>query len=152
MFSKKRKPIYPGIRIGVDFDGVLHRYTTKYVSPKVIPDLPYRGAISWLYSMIQFFEVDVLSARAARLSGRRAMRRWLRERAGEELWNDYSMNRGIKNATITCKKRPCIIYLDDRAVPFVGEFPRVDFILNFVPNVPFPNNLVWDANEELKER
>ena len=46
--------------ICVDFDGVIHNYTTKFEHPTIIPDPPVEGAIEWLSEVVQHFEVYVL--------------------------------------------------------------------------------------------
>ncbi len=45
--------------VAVDFDGVLHSYTTPWVNAHTIPDPPVEGAIAWLYAIGQRFDVIV---------------------------------------------------------------------------------------------
>lgn len=66
------------LTISVDFDGVLHSYSSGWKGARVIPDAPVPGALEWLISMLPHFEVAISSARSGQWGGRRAMKRWLR--------------------------------------------------------------------------
>lgn len=124
--------------IAVDFDGVIHSYTSKWVSADVIPDPPVRGAIEWLTEMDKRFRVVIFTTRGKTHDGRLAVRDWLVEhgfygagRVGptsNPQVDDYEVE-------ITATKPPALIYLDDRAVRFDGEnFPTADEIhREFVP-------------------
>lgn len=61
----------------LDFDGVLHSYTTKWVNARTIPDPPVEGAMQTLLRYMEHFEVHILSSRSHQWGGRRAMKRWL---------------------------------------------------------------------------
>lgn len=120
--------------IAVDFDGVIHSYTTPWVAAHVIPDPPVEGAIRWLDEMAQKFDIVIFTTRAKTWRGRRAVRRWLYEEAY------YLHEYDIK---ITAKKPPCLIYLDDRAYRFEGPgtFPSAKQIHAARPwNKPRPNS------------
>lgn len=69
--------------VAVDFDGVLHSYTSPWVSASFIPDPPVPGAIEWLFRTIQKFYIAITSTRNHQRGGVRAMRRWLREPVAE---------------------------------------------------------------------
>jgi hypothetical protein len=102
--------------ISVDFDGVIHSYITPWKAPHIIPDSPIPGAILWLASLVETFEVNILSTRALTWRGRRAIKKWLKR-------HSYGQLKGIK---ITAKKFPSIVYIDDRAYRFDGEhFPSI---------------------------
>jgi hypothetical protein len=110
----------------VDFDGVLHRYDSKWVNAHTIPDPPVDGAIEWLHTMIQQYDVVIYSTRCASWRGRRAMKQWLKRYAGA-IWYEALGCRGIEDVTIWRGRKPIgLIYLDDRAVRFTGTFPTVD--------------------------
>jgi len=64
--------------VAVDFDGVLHSYTSPWVNAKTIPDPPVPGAISWLFRIIQHFEVAILSTRNHQRGGVATMKKWLK--------------------------------------------------------------------------
>lgn len=136
--------------ICVDFDGVIHSYTTPWIKPHIIPDPPVEGAIQWLFQMVQHFEVVILSTRCETWRGRRAMRQWLRKQAvcGRDANPKYFdrwptltavpddkddedlIIRGLVTIRFSYTKPPALIYLDDRAVRFEGPgtFPSRDEI------------------------
>lgn len=112
--------------VAVDFDGVIHAYTSPWVAPHVIPDGPVEGAIEWLYSTIQRLDVVIFSTRCRTWRGRRAMRRWLKKHA-EGLWRESLGLRGLEDIRFSYRKIPALVYLDDRARRFEGPgtFPTV---------------------------
>jgi len=70
----------------VDFDGVIHAYTSKWTGPRNISDGPVPGAIDWLMSLMDVpgalgamappgkFRVMIYSSRSKHWGGRRAMK------------------------------------------------------------------------------
>lgn len=109
--------------VAVDFDGVLHSYTTSWRGAHVIPDAPVPGAIEWLHRTIQKFDVVILTTRGKRFWGRWAVRRWVRLHAGN-LWHESPGARGLEDIKVSATKEAALIYLDDRAVRFDGtNFP-----------------------------
>lgn len=65
----------------IDFDGVLHSYTSGWKGARNIPDPPVPGAMEWLIELIvaDDIEVCIYSSRSKQWGGRRAMKRWLRQ-------------------------------------------------------------------------
>lgn len=112
----------------VDFDGVLHAYTSPWVNAHTIPDPPVVGAIEWLWNMVQKFEVVIFSTRCKTLRGRWAMTRWLRKYAGNLYHEDGCGGIGIEDVKFSKSKPPALIYLDDRAIRFTGpdSWPTAD--------------------------
>lgn len=107
--------------VAVDFDGVIHSYTSPWVAAHVIPDPPVEGAIEWLMRIGEKFDLVVFTTRGKTWRGRRAVRRWL---IGQSYYlADYEIK-------VTAKKPACLIYLDDRAIRFEGPgtFPTADEI------------------------
>lgn len=114
--------------IAVDFDGVLHSFSSGWTNPRDIPDLPVRGAIEWLIHLICFghlFNVVIFSARIYHWGGERAMKKWLHKHGVTEY--EIGKIRFVK------KKPVCQFLLDDRVVCFKGEFPTDNDILDFKP-------------------
>lgn len=113
--------------ISVDFDGVLHSYTSGWKGASVIPDPPVLGAIEWLTYLTQDFDVVVCSARASRPWGWWAIRRWLRR----ELFAHWGAHPVIADDALAAirvsnRKPAAIVYVDDRAWRFDGKhFPSV---------------------------
>lgn len=46
----------------VDFDGVIHEYTSPWINAHTISDKPVRGALEWLISVADEFEVCIYSS------------------------------------------------------------------------------------------
>ncbi len=120
----------------VDFDGVIHSYTSPWVAPHLIPDPPVDGALKWMREMLGHFQVLIFSTRCRTWRGRRAMRRWLwRHDTGENypysMWQDNLMGSDtLSEVKFSKNKPPALIYLDDRAVRFTGprSWPTVNEI------------------------
>ena len=111
----------------VDFDGVIHSYSSGWQGIATIPDRPVDGAIEFLTSLVEDprFDVCIYSSRSRDPDGREAMRRWLQE------W-------GMNGATLINIRFPEIkpaawITIDDRAFHFQGTYPTLEEIDNFKP-------------------
>lgn len=127
------KPAGERYTVAVDFDGVIHAYTTPWVNAATIPDAPVDGAIVWLHRTLQKFDVAITSTRNHQPFGVMAMRRWLRKHSGN-LWNESPGYRGLEDITFPKKKPAALIYLDDRAVRFTGaNWPSPQDIHNARP-------------------
>lgn len=108
--------------ICVDFDGVIHSYSSGWKGPGIIPDPPVQGAIEWLTSLIDDPDLDpqIYSARSKDDDGIYAMKQWLR-------------NNGLDPSLLKfpTKKPPAFLTIDDRAICFEGVFPTLDSIKEF---------------------
>ena len=113
------KPAGERYAVAVDFDGVLHSYTTPWAGATVIPDPPVEGAIEWLNETVEKLDVVVFTTRGHQDGGPAAVMRWLREHGyvGPDL-------------LVTGTKVPALAYIDDRALRFEGPgtFPTVERI------------------------
>lgn len=98
---------FSGIVIAVDFDGVLHSYTSGWTGwvPVDPPEPGAREFIDWM--LAQGLEVVVTSARAHSEEGAEAIRSWLAAYGFPEL-------------RVTNEKVRAAAYIDDRAVPYLG--------------------------------
>ena len=109
----------------LDFDGVLHSYTSGWQGPEVIPDPPVtdpetgRNAIQWLTSLLQsgHFVVHVWSRRGAdpRSGGIGAMKIWLQKHG--------LAPRYLKKLKFETDKPEMFLFIDDRCMRFDGSFP-----------------------------
>ncbi len=104
--------------ICIDFDGVIHSYTSKWTKAEDIPDPPVPGAFAFLRAATERFGVVIQSTRAA-------TDRWMVEHNLDQA----TMHR----LSIMCTKPPASIYLDDRGWRFEGTFPDLDEIDAFQP-------------------
>ena len=112
------KPDGQRYTVAVDFDGVIHSYTSQWVSAEVIPDPPVPGAIEWLCEVSKRLEVVIFTTRGATEAGRDAVRWWL---VAQGFASAYETR-------VTAEKPPALVYIDDRAWRFDGTFPSVDEI------------------------
>ena len=140
----------PGQRytVAVDFDGVLHSYTSPWVNARTIPDPPVEGAIQWLADIVTRFDVAITSTRNSQWFGRWAMKSWLREHLWQFMWpkaneavsgwthGDVDEWAGrladevLSHVSFPRHKPPALVYLDDRALRFdgPGSWPTPDQI------------------------
>lgn len=118
----------------VDFDGVIHEYTSKWSHTHVIPDPPVDGVIEWLYSTIQVYDVVIMSSRAVDGHAVIAMKEWLMEHTPSDLWDPAGAH-GLIEVEITNTKPPARLYIDDRGYQFngPGTFPTLDELAAFTP-------------------
>lgn len=115
----KRKPI-----ICLDFDGVIHSYTSGWRGARNIPDPPVDGALAFiLFALNEGFDVVIHSSRARYWGGIRAMRRWLRHHAGS-IWYPSCVRAGLEDVRFTRWKPAAVVTIDDRAIRFDGKFPQ----------------------------
>lgn len=106
----------------LDFDGVLHSYTSGWQGPEVIPDPPVPGAIEFLKDAVQHFDVHVFSSRSSWDNGISAMQIWLAEHGAP-----------INALTFPKEKPPAFLTIDDRAWQFKGTWPSMQEIHGFKP-------------------
>jgi hypothetical protein len=122
--------------LSIDFDGVLHSYASGWKGAREIPDAPVVGAIQWLQTLVfdqrdpfaprfDRFDVCIFSSRSRYWGGRSAMKRWL-------------LNWGLRPGELEAIrfplwKPPSFLHIDDRALQFVGVFPKVKDMLGFKP-------------------
>ena len=101
--------------ICVDFDGVIHSYTSPWQEGK-IPDPPVPGALEWLAEMVKKFKVVILTARGKDKDQGALVRLWLIE---------HGLPSGVAlELEVTNVKPPALLYIDDRAYRFTGDnFP-----------------------------
>lgn len=145
--------------ISVDFDGVLHGYSSGWKGPRTIPDPPVPGAIDFLLRAVEHFEVHIFSSRSRYLLGRRSMKLWLLRHMAAALQEDSALLFDAMRLTdhrhcmeahphdtqdtaheIVCKrirwprfKPPALLTIDDRALCFDGTFPTIAEIKSFKP-------------------
>lgn len=123
-----RKPI-----LVLDFDGVIHSYSSGWRGATVIPDPPVPGAMQFIWDALNAgWDVCILSSRSHKWGGRRAMRRWLREHAGD-LWREDFGTIGLEDVRFPLFKPPALVTIDDRALTFTGEWPALDVLKAFQP-------------------
>ncbi len=126
----------------LDFDGVIHSYTSGWKGPRNIPDPPNDGAIQFMLDALEAgYDVVIHSSRARYFGGIWAMKSWLKKWGVvktittvdgfdhidvEEVWDREHLA-----PTLPCLfqvrfarwKPAAVVTLDDRGVRFDGNFP-----------------------------
>ena len=111
----------------IDFDGVIHSYSSGWQGAGKISDPPVPGAIEWLIELVKSddFEPQIYSSRSRQDGGIIAMHHWLlRNGILLEILNK------IKFPT---QKPAAFLTIDDRAICFDGSFPTQDQMKEFKP-------------------
>jgi hypothetical protein len=120
-----RKPI-----LCLDFDGVLHSYTSGWTLIDQIKDPPVPGAMDFLLSASQHFQIHVFSSRSKDPRGLNAMNTWLEGHIKSRFGGIPGWFDDIRWPT---DKPAAHITLDDRALTFTGKWPHPQQLLNFKP-------------------
>lgn len=141
-----KKPI-----LCLDFDGVLHSYTSGWKGADVVADAPVEGAIRFLTDASEKFDIHIYSSRSHQPGGIAAMHEWLSKYI-RQYWIDLpeEADRLISRLKFPSEKPPAMITLDDRGILFEGTFPDVDELLWFKPwNKRDPEDLSPDVSNEV---
>lgn len=95
----------------LDFDGVIHSYSSGWQGETKIPDPPVPGIDRALKSLRDAgYEVVIVSTRCATQAGVDAINLWLYK------------NGIAQYVDRVCKEKPpAIVYIDDRAICFDGD-------------------------------
>ena len=125
--------------ICLDFDGVVHSYTSGWKGDAVISDPPVPGAIDFIRKHLPLPDalgisgnyngpiVQIYSSRSKTRAGINAMKKWLIENGLEKEYIDDNI---LKFPT---KKPAAWLTIDDRAICFNGKFPSTKEIEEFKP-------------------
>lgn len=143
----------------LDFDGVIHSYTSRWQGASVIPDPPVPGALEFIVKALEAYEVAIFSSRSHQWGGKSAMRRWMvkhllllgaldydacplwwRNRIAQtafaEPWPEevlWAATKLVKEISWPYFKPPAKVTIDDRALTFTGVWPDLQLIDTFTP-------------------
>lgn len=127
--------------IAVDFDGVIHQYTTKQKGewdPLYIPDPPMPGAFDWLKGMVKHFKVVIYSARFTPRGNTEAD--WAEAVDAKEAVRGWMLKYGLQAMVLhqlefwmSPGKPTALVYIDDRGFRFEGTFPTKNQIHQLKP-------------------
>ena len=142
----------------LDFDGVIHSYTSGWKGPRIIPDPPVPGALQFLQEALLHFDIHILSSRSHQWGGRRAMKKWLIQsfvneaepyddcpewlrdevaaKAFADSWEEDARQFGteiVKAIHWPIFKPPAFLTIDDRAMTFNGVFTDPRELKQFKP-------------------
>lgn len=139
-------PAYKPI-LCIDFDGVVHSYTSGWKGADQIPDPITPGFFEWAAAAAQIFRLTIYSSRSKEGAGIAAMRRWLVKQWVEhcamyhiEAFADAESTTHIKlklgaaevfDIYFAHEKPGAFLTLDDRAWCFDGTWPDPQKLLVF---------------------
>jgi hypothetical protein len=111
----------------IDFDGVIHSYISPWTNAETISDSPVPGAIEWLESLLDDFEVCIYSSRSKSSLAICEMKNWLYKYGMD--WED------IERIKFPMQKPAAFLTIDDRTICFEGEFNNLTLkeLLKFKP-------------------
>ena len=140
----------------LDFDGVLHSYSSGWKGADVIPDPPVDGAMDFIWRASEHFRIAIYSSRSNQPGGVRAMRNWLAEHF-RFFWAADRTHCDDVLAEIEWpnEKPAAFITIDDRALTFEGVWPNIETLKTFKPwnkrdfgaTGKFPEGKVSDDDE-----
>lgn len=116
----------------LDFDGVIHSYSSGWKGADVVSDPPVDGAIAFILGALNHFDVVIYSSRSSQNGGIFAMKNWLREHAGAT-WHESPAGPGLEDVRFEHEKPPAFLTIDDRALTFDGTWPAMETLKNFKP-------------------
>lgn len=117
----------------LDFDGVVHSYSSGWKGARNIPDPPVDGALSFMAeALVSGWDVVIHSSRARYWGGISAMRAWLKAYAGN-MYYDSPAGDGLERVRFVRWKPSALVTLDDRAITFDGTWPSLDTLRSFQP-------------------
>lgn len=96
----------------LDFDGVIHSYSSGWKGANVIPDLPTEGAREAIAKLRERYIVVVVSSRTHQEGGIEAIKEWLAKHS-------------IEVDDVPNHKPPHVCTVDDRAFRFEGDWGDV---------------------------
>jgi hypothetical protein len=115
----------------IDFDGVVHSYTSGWHGATIIPDPPVPGALEWLQGAQELFDVCIYSSRSKHPGGIEAMQEWFEFHSA---LLGYAKVAFMEKLTFSAEKPAAFLTIDDRAICFQG-WDKLDArdLLNFKP-------------------
>lgn len=134
MATTENKPI-----LCLDFDGVIHSYTSGWKGADKIPDPIVPGTIEFLIEAGQHLDIYIFSSRSHQEGGIEAMKGYLFSKYCEWLDNHphaddmMSPTYFIECLKFPLNKPPALVSIDDRTLQFTGEWPSIQDILSFKP-------------------
>ena len=123
----------------LDFDGVIHSYSSGWKGAAVIPDPPVQGAIEFIRRALEHFDVQIYSSRSGQAGGINAMQEWLYQHS-----DDMRLCEAVGWPD---EKPPAMVTIDDRALTFNGDWKSYDplTLLMFKPWNKKPESSLGEA-------
>lgn len=120
--------------LSLDFDGVIHSYVSGWKGADVITDAPVPGAIEFIISVVDEFDVNIFSTRNTQEGAIEAMKLYLLKHLTDYYLgiSDFA-NIILNKITFPLTKPPSFVGIDDRIILFEGTFPTLEKLKNFKP-------------------
>jgi hypothetical protein len=116
----------------LDFDGVIHSYSSGWKGADIIPDPPVPGVAEFIRAAVKHFRVAIFSSRSNQPGGIQAMKNYLLLRvAGQGETAKYPG--WFEQIEWPLEKPAAFVTIDDRAITFTGTWPDVEVLRNFKP-------------------
>lgn len=141
----------------LDFDGVIHSYSSGWQGIDVIPDPPVPGVFDWIRRAANHFRIVIYSSRSKEAAGIKAMLDWFKRHDDEvyvrgdtafELQEAASIVTPITHLVAFANEKPsAFLTIDDRAIRFQGDWSKIDPVdlLTFQPWNRRPRAVVGDS-------
>lgn len=88
----------------LDFDGVIHSYSSGWQGAAVIPDAPVTGAMRFIWDATDHFRVAIYSSRSGQRGGIKAMQRWLNKHF-RDAWRAEALKKALEAAEALAELR-----------------------------------------------
>lgn len=125
--NRERKAVMGKPILCLDFDGVIHSYSSGWKGADVIPDPPVPGAMDFIREALKSFRVAIFSSRSNQPGGLDAMKDYI------ALNSEIGFRDPIVGLEWPLEKPPAMVAIDDRAITFTGEWPSIGNLLAFQP-------------------
>jgi hypothetical protein len=107
--------------VSIDFDGVIHAYTTPWTTALEISDGPVEGAFDFIRATLKAgYGIHILTARANDPGVEQVIVQWFLKHGLEFFYVD--------RLNISPLKKGAIVYIDDRGWRFEGKWPTLEEI------------------------
>ncbi len=103
--------------VAIDFDGVIHKYSSGWKGDDIIPDGMVESSDFSIRLLRRKYNVVIFSCRAKTQSGKDAIKKWLDEH-------------NIQVDDITNIKPHAFIYIDDKGAKFNGNWEEILDLIN----------------------
>ena len=124
----------------LDFDGVIHSYTSGWNDARQVSDPPVDGAVDFIISAMEHFEIHIFSSRSNQEGGLLAMQTWLHDQFYERFYTPSGYTKNVdefmssfESIRWPTEKPPAFLTIDDRAITFTGVWPSITDLKNFKP-------------------
>lgn len=111
----------------LDFDGVIHKYTSGWKGATVISDSATPGFFEWAERAAQHFQLVIYSSRSKEPAAIEAMQFWLQ--AERIRWREGGGTHKIEaplSFEFASEKPAAFLTIDDRAITFQGDWSMLE--------------------------